>query len=132
MLAEPIRELVGKVQSADEAARAAAPGEQMIEVSSIIAKAASFYEKLRYLVDYREEHTIRRAALERILKRRVFLERKAGSCYRRDSAEVPRAFKTRRRERERGQAPHQFCSDRDRRAYIPGRIYDRPRKHGGA
>src|SRR3989344_518097 len=79
MLAEPIRELVGKAQSADEAARAAVPGEQMIEVSSIIAKAASFYEKLRYLVDYREEHTIRRAALERILKRRVFLERKAES-----------------------------------------------------
>ena len=79
MLAEPIRELVGKVQSADEAARTAAPSEQMIEVSSIIAKAASFYEKLRYLVDYREEHTIRRAALERILKRRVFLERKAES-----------------------------------------------------
>src|SRR3989338_9480839 len=79
MLAEPIRELVGKVQSADEAARAAVPGEQMIEVSSIIAKAASFYEKLRYLVDYREEHTIRRAALERILKRRVFIEQKAES-----------------------------------------------------
>ena len=79
MLTEPIRELVEKVQSADEAERIAAPGEQMIELSSIIAKAASFYEKLRYLVDYREEHTIRRAALERILKRRVFLERKAES-----------------------------------------------------
>src|SRR5438105_2428238 len=79
MLSEPIRELVERVQAAEEAQRMRPQGEQMLEVNRIIAKAASFYEKVRYLIDYREEHTIRRAALERILKRRVFIELQAES-----------------------------------------------------
>jgi len=79
MLSEPIRELVARVESAEEAERALVSTEQALEINTIIGKAASLYEKLRYLVDYREEHTIRRAALERILKRRVFLEGKAES-----------------------------------------------------
>ncbi|MBI4079748.1 hypothetical protein HY414_00780 [Candidatus Kaiserbacteria bacterium] len=78
MLSEPVRELVAKVEAVEEAHRAAPRGE-MLEVSTIVGKAASVYEKLRYLIDYREEHTIRRAALERILKRRVFIELKAES-----------------------------------------------------
>src|SRR3989338_11041068 len=78
MLSEPVRELLAKVQAAEDAHRSAPPG-AVLEVSTIVAKAASLYEKLRYLIDYREEHTIRRAALERILKRRVFLEQKAES-----------------------------------------------------
>lgn len=79
MLSDPIRELVANVEAAEEAQRTALPGEQLLEGSTIVAKAASLYEKIRYLVDYRDEHTIRRAALERILKRRVFLEQKAES-----------------------------------------------------
>ncbi|KKW47850.1 hypothetical protein A3C21_01480 [Candidatus Kaiserbacteria bacterium RIFCSPHIGHO2_02_FULL_59_21] len=79
MLSESIRELIGKIEATEEAERTAAPGQQALEGNTIVAKAASLYEKLRYLVDYREEHTIRRAALERILKRRVFIEQKAES-----------------------------------------------------
>jgi len=78
MLSEPIRELLAKVQDAEDVHRSAPQGE-MLEFSTIVGKAASLYEKLRYLIDYREEHTIRRAALERILKRRVFIEQKAES-----------------------------------------------------
>ena len=74
MLTEPIRELIGKVEAAEAVAQSQPLGEQILEVNRIIAKAASFYEKVRYLVDYREEHTIRRSAIERILKRRVFIE----------------------------------------------------------
>lgn len=73
MLTEPIRELIARVESA-EAAHKPLAGEEMLEVNGIIARAASFYEKVRYLIDYREEHTIRRAAMERILKRFVFWE----------------------------------------------------------
>ena len=76
MLAEPIRELIGKVETAENAKETSLPGEQILEVNKIIAKAATFYEKIRYLIDYREEHTIRRAAIERILKRRVFIEQR--------------------------------------------------------
>lgn len=79
MLSGPIRELVAKVEAAEEA-HARNPRGEVLEVGTIIARAASFYEKLRYLIDYREEHTIRRAALERILRRRVFIERKAESA----------------------------------------------------
>src|SRR3989338_657161 len=79
MLSDPIRELVQRIEAAEEAQRGAAVGESISDVNKIISKAAGAYEKLRYLIDYREEHTIRRAALERILKRRVFLEQKAES-----------------------------------------------------
>ncbi|QQG37698.1 MAG: hypothetical protein HYS26_03645 [Candidatus Kaiserbacteria bacterium] len=79
MLSEPIRELVERVQAAEEAERVRPQSEGIFEMNKIISKAASFYEKVRYLIDYREEHTIRRAALERILKRRVFIEGKRES-----------------------------------------------------
>ena len=38
--------------------------------------AASLYENLRYVVDYQEEHAVRRSAIERILKRWVVIERR--------------------------------------------------------
>lgn len=75
MLTDPIRELILKVREAEKTAENLPVGEQVLEVNKIIAKAASFYEKIRYLIDYREEHTIRRSAIERILKRRIFIER---------------------------------------------------------
>ena len=74
MLAEPIQELIRRVEAAEEKGRETPAGEQILEVNRLIAKAATFYEKVRYLIDYREEHTIRRSAIERILKRRVFIE----------------------------------------------------------
>lgn len=46
------------------------------EVSALTQKAGSFYEKIRYAVDYKEEHSIRRSAIERILKRKIILEGK--------------------------------------------------------
>lgn len=45
-----------------------------ISVNSLTGKAGSFYEKLRYLIDYKEEHTIRRSAIERIIKRKLLVE----------------------------------------------------------
>lgn len=42
----------------------------VIRVSSAVAGAAHLYERLRYSVDYHEEHVLRRHALTRILKRR--------------------------------------------------------------
>lgn len=44
-----------------------------IHVHRLTGKAGAFYEKIRYLVDYKEEHTIRRNAIERILKRRSLM-----------------------------------------------------------
>ncbi len=47
--------------------------EPMIHVSSTLSGAAIFYERLRYSIDFREEHLLRRHALERILRRRFEL-----------------------------------------------------------
>lgn len=48
-----------------------APDEPVIHVSSVLSGAASFYERLRYSIDYREAHLLRRHAFERILRRRL-------------------------------------------------------------
>ena len=47
--------------------------EPTISVDEVAARVASFYEKIRGVVDWREEHLLRKTAIERILKRRLFL-----------------------------------------------------------
>ena len=65
--------------------------EPTIEVSEITSQAAFIYEKLRNAVDYKEEHLIRRAALERILKRKIALNLKSDKIARSLIAEFIRA-----------------------------------------
>lgn len=74
MLTEPIRALIAQVRNTREAEMPQSG--TILEINSVVSAAASLYEKIRYLVDYREEHTIRRAAIERILKRHILIERK--------------------------------------------------------
>lgn len=45
--------------------------DKKITVNPVISKVATWYEKFRNAVDYREEEVILRAAIERILKRRL-------------------------------------------------------------
>lgn len=47
--------------------------EEKIAVNPLISKVATWYERLRNVMDYREEEVILRAAIERILKRRLLL-----------------------------------------------------------
>lgn len=50
------------------------PSEQhAIKVSRTVSFLAFIYEKIRNAVEYKEDHLIRRAAIERILKRRLIL-----------------------------------------------------------
>src|SRR3989344_8123032 len=42
-----------------------------IHVNRFISELASWYEKFRNAMDYRDEEVVRRAAIERILKRRL-------------------------------------------------------------
>ncbi len=46
-----------------------------IHVDEVASAVASFYEKIRGVVDWKEEHLLRRAAIERALKRRLFLQK---------------------------------------------------------
>src|SRR3989344_8594504 len=45
-----------------------------VKVNELAKKAGMFYEKIRYLIDYKEEHTVRRNASQRILKRNLFFK----------------------------------------------------------
>lgn len=69
-LVEPVRQYL---QSLRDHRPPATRDEAVIHVSSVVSGAAIFYERLRYSVDYREEHLLRRHALERILRRRFEL-----------------------------------------------------------
>lgn len=50
-----------------------ASNDKTISVDPVVAEVASFYEKIRTAMDYREEEVILRAAIERIIKRRLIL-----------------------------------------------------------
>ena len=45
-----------------------------IKVSELISKMSFYYEKIRNSVDYKEEHLLRKNAIERILKRHIIIE----------------------------------------------------------
>lgn len=45
--------------------------------SKLIESAASIYEKVRSTIDYKEEHVLRRQAIERIINRRIRLNQKS-------------------------------------------------------
>src|SRR3989338_6781621 len=49
------------------------PDAQTLSVSQTVSFFAILYEKIRNAVEFREEHLIRRAAIERILSRRLAL-----------------------------------------------------------
>ncbi len=46
-----------------------------IHVDEVASTMAAFYEKIRGVVDWREEHLLRKTAIERILKRRLFFKK---------------------------------------------------------
>ncbi|MBI5220393.1 MAG: hypothetical protein HY978_00965 [Candidatus Liptonbacteria bacterium] len=46
---------------------------EKIHVDEIAQKVATFYERVRSLIDYHEEHLLRKSTIDRILRRRVFL-----------------------------------------------------------
>jgi hypothetical protein len=48
---------------------------EVITVDKVAARVASFYEKIRGVVDWREEHLLRKTAIERMLKRRIILNK---------------------------------------------------------
>ena len=49
-------------------------GDEKITVHAAVSRFSFFYEKIRNLVDYKDEHLIRKAAILRMLKRLILLE----------------------------------------------------------
>ena len=72
---EAIQRLVEKYAAYLEEKQASQKNtEEKIHVDEIASKVAAFYEKVRNLIDYREEHLLRKGIIERILRRRMFLK----------------------------------------------------------
>jgi len=69
-LTENIKKLVGEYQVWHEEIQPKESG-SFIVVDEVAARVASFYEKIRSILDWREEHLLRKTAIERILKRRM-------------------------------------------------------------
>lgn len=49
---------------------------ETIHVDEVASKVAAFYEKIRGIIDWKEEHLLKRRAIERMLKRRILMEEK--------------------------------------------------------
>ena len=49
-------------------------GEPRLKVGAVASKAAFFYEKVRYAVDNKDEHLLRRHAIERMLRRMLMFD----------------------------------------------------------
>lgn len=75
MLTQPIQELAERVSALSHEAHEG--HDTPLEVNDVVSAVAGGYEKLRYLLEYRDEHTVRRAAIERMLRRRLILEGQA-------------------------------------------------------
>lgn len=71
MLAEPIIQYLQKLK--DEEAKLTNESGAKIHVDEIAARLAAFYEKIRSLIDYQEEHLLRKGVIRRIFKRRLLL-----------------------------------------------------------
>lgn len=65
---EVYREQNKKEKSDDEVPR--------IKVSELVSKMSFYYEKLRNMIDYKEEYLLRKNAIERILRRHILIEDK--------------------------------------------------------
>jgi len=75
MISKEIQDLVSKYSKHREAQERQAPeGEERIHVDEIASKVAGFYEKVRNVIEYHDAHLLRKSAIERILRRRIFLK----------------------------------------------------------
>jgi len=72
-LSPEIQDLIQKYQQVISASETKAEI-ATIHVDEIASKVALFYEKIRKIIDWKEEQLIRRGAIERILKRRLLSE----------------------------------------------------------
>ncbi len=73
MLSSQISRLLDDLKNLKNDSVQAPPNDVVtIGINELSKKAGVFYERIRYSMDYREEHTIRRSAVERILSRNLF------------------------------------------------------------
>lgn len=72
IISRQTQELIQKYQSWHQSLQQKEGG-SVLHVDEIASKVAAFYEKIRGVIEWREEHLLRKTAIERVLKRRFFL-----------------------------------------------------------
>lgn len=70
-LSQQFEELINKYEASDKKNQSQ-ESNPTIHVDEIASKVAVFYEKLRGIIDWKEEHLLRTGAIERTLKRKIF------------------------------------------------------------
>src|SRR3990167_7605196 len=75
-LSQPIQQLLFRMRGYESREELPEDSEVVVEEHRTANPAAALYENLRYLVDYQEEHAVRRSAIERILRPSLLKERK--------------------------------------------------------
>ncbi|MFC1663610.1 hypothetical protein ACFL0A_00555 [Patescibacteria group bacterium] len=73
-LSQPTQKLIQKYQ-AWQLSLKPKEGISTIHVDEVASKVASFYEKIRGVIEWRDEHLIKKTAIERMLKRRILLKK---------------------------------------------------------
>ena len=73
-VSQSTQKLIQRYQSWKESLRRK-EGISTIHVDEVASKVAAFYEKIRGIVDWREEHLMKRGAIERNLKRRLLISK---------------------------------------------------------
>jgi len=71
-LSQPTKKLIQQYQDWHRSLKKK-EGAFTIHVDEVASAVAGFYEKIRAVVDWKEEHLMKRAAIERNLKRRLFV-----------------------------------------------------------
>ncbi len=71
-LSEQTNTLISKYQAWHQAEQETE--ENTIHVDEVASRVAAFYEKIRGIIDWKEEHLLKRTAAERSIKRRIFTQ----------------------------------------------------------
>lgn len=74
MLTEEAKKFIIKVRKSDVKRYYASLNVPKIEVDTLVSKLAFIYEKIRNAIDYKDDHLLRRAAILRIIKRRLLIK----------------------------------------------------------
>ncbi len=77
-LSSRIQKLIEQYAGWHKSLEPAKEGVTVITVDEVASKVAAFYEKIRGIVDWREEHLLRKMAIRRILHRRLLLTENPG------------------------------------------------------
>lgn len=71
MLSSQFKRLLEKLHTQHEVRIDDERDDLLISVNQFTKSVGTFYEKIRYLVDYKEDHAIKRSAIGRVLKRKI-------------------------------------------------------------